>query len=125
MGISSLVDVIACKAVPGASECSVLGPFYRENIPFLDFGGDLIRDNHGDRVVFQGAVRSTTGKPISGALVDAWQNAANGQYESVDPSQPDDNLRCRMLTDEDGAYCYSSIRPVAYKVQTTALVASS
>ena len=116
MGISSLVDVIASRAIPDASERSVLGPFYRENSPFLEISGDLIKDNKGDRVVFQGIVRSTTGQPISGALVDVWQNAANGQYENVDPSQPVDNLRCRMLTNTDGAYRYSSIRPVAYEV---------
>jgi hydroxyquinol 1,2-dioxygenase len=116
MGISSLVDVIASRAIPDASERSVLGPFYRENAPFLEIGGDMIKDNQGDRVVFQGIVRSTTGQPISGALVDVWQNAANGQYENVDPSQLDNNLRCRMLTSADGAYRYSSIRPVPYEV---------
>lgn len=115
-GVSSLVDMIATNATPGASERSVLGPFYRENSPFLEIGGDLIKDNDGDRVVFQGYVRSTDGSPIEGALVDTWQNAANGQYENVDPSQPDYNLRCRMYTDENGYYCFSSIRPIAYEV---------
>ncbi len=115
-GISSLVDIIASNAAPDASERSVLGPFYRENAPFLEVGGDLIKDNDGDRVVFQGYVRSTSGEPIAGALLDVWQNAANGEYENVDPTQPDYNLRCRMLTDEKGFYCYSSIRPYPYEV---------
>jgi protocatechuate 3,4-dioxygenase beta subunit len=116
IGVSSLVDMIASKAAPGSSERSVLGPFYRENAPVLEIGGDLIKDNEGDRVVFQGHVRSTTGEPIAGALLDMWQNAANGQYENVDPSQPDYSLRCRMRTDAEGYYCYSSIRPIAYEV---------
>lgn len=116
IGVSSLVDMIASKAEPEASERSVLGPFYIENSPFLDIGGDLVKDNEGDRVVFQGQVRSTTGEPIEGAVVDVWQNAWNGQYSNVDPTQADDNLRCRMRTDENGFYCYSSIRPIAYEV---------
>lgn len=115
-GVSSLVDMIASKAEPDASERSVLGPFYIENSPFLEVGGDLIKDNEGDRVVFQGQVRSTTGEPIKGAVVDVWQNAWNGEYSNVDPTQADENLRCRMLTDENGFYCYSSIRPIAYEV---------
>ena len=58
-------------------------------------------------------VRPTTGATISGALLDVWQNAANGQYENVDPTQPDFNFRFRMLTDDTGIYRFSSIRPVA------------
>jgi len=116
IGVSSLVDIIASKAAPGSSEQSVLGPFYRENAPFLEVGGDLIKDNEGDRVVFQGYVRSTAGDPIAGALLDVWQNAANGLYENIDSTQPDYNLRCRMLTDKNGFYCFSSICPLAYEV---------
>ena len=116
LGVSALVDLVAGKSDAGGSERSMLGPFYRENAPFIEVGGDLVRDNKGDRVVFQGQVRSTTGEPISGAVLDFWQNAANGLYESVDPDQPDYNLRCRMRSDDDGFYCVSSIRPIPYEV---------
>jgi len=116
IGVSSLVDMIASNAEPGASERSVLGPFYVADAPFLEIGGDLVGDNEGDRVVFQGYVRSTGGEAIGGAVLDVWQNAANGLYSNVDPAQDDNNLRCRMRTDEEGFYCFSSIRPIAYEV---------
>lgn len=115
-GLSSLVDMIASNAAPETSERSVLGPFYRPNAPFLEIGGDLIRENEGERIIFQGHVRDTDGNPIKDALIDSWQNAANGEYENVDPIQPDMNLRCRMRTDENGYYGFSTTKPVPYKV---------
>ena len=67
-------------------------------------------------MVVQGRVLSTDGTPLPGALVDVWQNAANGLYSNVDPDQSDNNLRCRTYTSENGEYCYSSIIPFAYEV---------
>ena len=116
LGLSTLVDMISSSNAPEASERSVLGPFYTPNAPMLPVGGDLIRDNEGDCIVTLGQVRSTTGEPIAGALLEFWQNAANGLYSNVDPDQDGNNLRCRMLSDDDGYYSLSTIRPLAYEV---------
>ena len=116
IGLTSLVDLLASSNAPDASERSVLGPFYVPGAPMLDVGGDLIQDNEGDRVVALGRVLSTAGEPIPGALLEFWQNAANGLYSNVDPSQDDNNLRCRMMSADDGSYSLSTIRPIAYEV---------
>lgn len=116
LGITSLVDIMASTKAPDASERSVLGPFYLPNAPILEFGGDLIKDNDGPKMVVQGRVLSTDGAPLADALVDVWQNAINGLYSNVDPDQSDTNLRCRTYTSENGEYCYSSIIPAAYEV---------
>jgi len=115
-GLSTLVDMLGSANAPSASERSVLGPFYVPNAPMLAVGGDLIKDNDGDRVVALGQVRATTGEAIPGALLEFWQNAANGLYSNVDPDQDDNNLRCRMLADAEGGYSLSTIRPYAYEV---------
>ncbi|MBT6094694.1 MAG: hydroxyquinol 1,2-dioxygenase [Rhodospirillaceae bacterium] len=115
-GLTSLVDLIASSSSPDASERSVLGPFYVPNAPMIESGGDLIADNEGDPVVALGRVLSSTGEPIPGAMMEFWQNAANGQYSNVDPTQDDNNLRCRMLSNDDGSYEVSTIRPIAYEV---------
>jgi hydroxyquinol 1,2-dioxygenase len=116
LGLSTLVDMIASNSAPEASERSVLGPFYIPDAPMLPTGGDLILDNEGDRIVTLGRVTSTSGEPVAGALLEFWQNAANGLYSNVDPDQDDNNLRCRMLTDADGTYSLTTIRPLAYEV---------
>ncbi len=115
-GLTSLIDLLGSANAPEASERSVLGPFYVPNAPMLEPGGDLIKDNDGDRVIALGQVRSTTGEAIPGALLEFWQNAANGLYSNVDPSQDDNNLRCRMMSADDGSYSLSTIRPIAYEV---------
>ncbi len=116
LGVSSLVDIINSRGPVGATETSVLGPFYVEGSKMLEVGGDLIGDNEGEPVVISGHVTTPAGKPIPGALLDIWQTADNGLYENVDPGQPEGNLRCRMLTDGEGRYKVTTIKPVSYKV---------
>ena len=116
LGVSSLVDLIKSRTATDASEQSLLGPFYVAGAPLLEAGGDLIKDNEGDRIVVMGRVTSTAQEPIGGALLDIWQNAANGLYSTEDPGQSDDNLRCRLHADTDGTYSFSTIKPIAYKV---------
>lgn len=116
LGVSSLVDIINDKAAQGATETSVLGPFFIEGSPELAEGGDMIEDNPGDPGVVFGRVLDPDGLPIAGALMEVWQTAANGQYQAVDPSQPEGNLRRRMRTDTAGRYFLKTIKPVSYKV---------
>ena len=116
LGVSSLVDLINGKGPAGPTETSVLGPFYVEGSKMQEVGGDLKGDNEGEAVVVSGRVATPAGKPIPGALLDIWQTADNGLYENVDPEQPEGNLRCRMLTDAEGRYRFTTIKPVSYKV---------
>ncbi len=116
LGVSSLVDLINGRGPAGATETSVLGPFYVEGSKMLEVGGDLKGDNEGEAVIVSGRVATPAGKPIPGALLDIWQTADNGLYENVDPEQPEGNLRCRMLTDTEGRYRFTTIKPVSYKV---------
>ena len=116
LGVSSLVDILSAGDDSGATEASVLGPFYVPNAPLRDVGADLVADNAGEPVLVSGSVKDTEGAPIPGALMDIWPNAANGLYSNVDPDQADDDLRCRMLVLEDGSYWFKPIKPTAYKV---------
>ncbi len=117
LGISSLVDIINSNP-DGGTEASVLGPFYIEGSKMVEVGADLIGDSEGEPTVVSGTVRTLGGEPIADAMIDLWQTAANGLYENQDPEQPENNLRCRMLTNEDGYYQFSTIKPVSYKVPT-------
>lgn len=116
LGLSSLVDLISSR--PGATPGSVLGPFHAVGSPWLDNPADLVRDNAGQPVRLQGRVVDTAGRPLPGAVIDFWQNAANGLYWQVDPAQPRDNLRCRLRTGADGRFALRTIRPVPYPIPT-------
>jgi len=117
LGISSLVDIINSNP-DGGTEASVLGPFYIAGSKMVEIGTNLIGDSEGEPTVVSGTVRTLGGDPIEGALIDLWQTATNGLYENQDPEQPENNLRCRMLTNKDGYYQFSTIKPVSYKVPT-------
>lgn len=49
-----------------------------------------------------------TGKPVEGAVLDAWHTAPNGLYEQQDPEQPDMNLRGRFTTGSDGKSTFTA-----------------
>jgi len=116
LGITSLIDLLSSQATEGTTESSVLGPFYVEGAPMIDNGGDLIGQNSGDCGVVRGRVMTVDGTRIPGALLDIWQNASNGLYAGEDPDQADDNLRCRLHADTEGAYSFTTIRPMPYTV---------
>ena len=116
LGVTSLIDLLSGHATEGATESSVLGPFYVEGAPMIDNGGDLIGRNEGDKGVVRGRVTGPDGAPVAGALPDVWQNAANGRYSVEDPDQDDNNLRGRLHADDDGAYSFTTIRPMPYTV---------
>ncbi|MCE2999574.1 MAG: dioxygenase [Betaproteobacteria bacterium] len=114
LGLSSLVDLIASGK--GGTERSALGPFHAEGSPLLEVGGDLKRDNAGEPMLVSGRVLDTAGRPVPRAQLDFWQAAVNGKYWQQDPEQNPDNLRFRMLTRDDGAYSFTTVRPAPYTV---------
>jgi len=116
LGITSLIDLLSSQATEGTTESSVLGPFYVEGAPMIDNGGDLIGQNSGNCGVVRGRVMTVDGTRIPGALLEIWQNASNGLYAVEDPDQADDNLRCRLHADTEGAYSFTTIRPMPYTV---------
>jgi catechol 1,2-dioxygenase len=116
LGASILVDAINHHAHDGATESTLLGPFYRPGAPELPASASISRDGRGEPVVMSGRVLSTDGTPIAGAVLDVWQANAHGLYEQQDPTQPDMNLRGRFRTDADGRYTFVTVKPASYPI---------
>ncbi|MBL1421256.1 MAG: intradiol ring-cleavage dioxygenase [Alphaproteobacteria bacterium] len=118
LGIEVLVDMLSNETTGDESESTVLGPFYRENPPVLPAGASIVQmDFDGqETVLIEGIIRDASGAPISGVMMDVWEDAPNGLYEQQDPEQPDFNLRGRFETDESGRYSFRAIRPVPYPI---------
>jgi catechol 1,2-dioxygenase len=116
LGLSMLVDLINHGAGSGATESTVLGPFYVEGSPWRS-NGDAITDDLGAQpLLVSGHVLNTAGRPILGATVDVWQNATNRLYAVQDDGQSPNNLRGRFLTDAAGAFSFRTVRPVDYPI---------
>jgi hydroxyquinol 1,2-dioxygenase len=118
LGVSMLVDAINHRKPSGATESTVLGPFYIEGAPDLPNGADISHGSPGEPTEVSGRVLTPDGKPIAGAVLDVWQTAANGFYSTQDANQDRFNLRGRFRTDAKGAFFFRTIKPVSYPVPT-------
>src|SRR5436190_17070851 len=72
LGVSMLVDAVNHRERDGATETTVLGPFYvGEHKPTPD-GTDISADLPGERMFVQSRVTDLSGKPLAGVPVDVW-----------------------------------------------------
>ena len=116
MGVSSMVDVVSQP--PGGTPSSVLGPFHNHDSLIRPNGSDLTDGQSGDRVWLHGRVLDVHQQAIPGAQIDFWQNADNGLYPAQDPAQDPQNLRCKIICDDQGGFSLLTIRPHPYTVPT-------
>ncbi len=116
MGISMLVDALGHRFPPPATESTVLGPFYVPGSPARAYGEHLDEMPAGDAAWVYGTVRSLDGTPLAGAELDVWQNGDNELYAVQDPEAPEDHLRGRFRTREDGTYGFVAVRPTPYPI---------
>ncbi|HLZ57677.1 MAG TPA: intradiol ring-cleavage dioxygenase [Ktedonosporobacter sp.] len=115
-GVSMLVDAINHRALDGATENTVLGPFHQDDSPELLNGANISLDGRGEPTVVRGRVLATDGSPIPHALLDVWETDENGLYEQQDPEQPEMNLRGKFRTDSEGYYSFVGIKPTSYSI---------
>jgi catechol 1,2-dioxygenase len=116
LGISMLVDALGHPLPAGATESTVLGPFYVPGSPLREFGAQLAEEPAGEPAWVHGRVVDVEGRPIAGAELDVWQNGDNRLYAVQDPEAPEYHLRGRFLTREDGSYGFVAVRPVPYTI---------
>jgi hydroxyquinol 1,2-dioxygenase len=116
LGLSMLVDALAHDLPEGATESTVLGPFFVANSPLREYGANIAEQVAGDPTWVHGRVLSIGGEPIAGAELDVWQNGDNRLYAVQDRGAPEHHLRGRFLTRDDGSYAFLAVRPVPYPI---------
>jgi catechol 1,2-dioxygenase len=118
LGVSMLVDAIDHRKPPGATESTVLGPFYVAGAPRLAMGASIAKDGKGDAAYVSGRVLDPEGAPIEGATLDVWQTSSDGLYDTQDPGQPQMNLRGAFTTGADGRFSFRTVKPSSYSIPT-------
>lgn len=73
----------------------------------------------GERTIVHGRVRDENGRPVPGALIEVWQANAGGRYRHkkegyIAPLDSNFGGCGRMITDQNGAYRFLTVRPGAY-----------
>ena len=117
LGLSMLVDAINHRSVGGATETTVLGPFYVPPLSIRPADADLSGGASGTPLNVNAQVQSADGRPLAGAWVDVWQSDDDGYYDVQKPGQ-EENLRARFMTDAEGRFSFWSIVPVPYPIPT-------
>jgi hydroxyquinol 1,2-dioxygenase len=120
LGVSMLVDAIHHRDHAGATESTVLGPFYLGDHRLAPHGADLAPGAPGDRLVVDVQITDTTGQPIAGAAVDVWHADGDGLYDSQKPGYTLDApaMRARFASGDDGRVTFRTIVPCSYPVPT-------
>jgi len=122
LGITALCEILGDRVRVGATESSLLGPFYREGAPAREMGADISHgDETGEPAYIHGKVVDSDGNPIEGVILDLWQTTPNMFYEAQ-VGQPDPYedyaYRAKFKTGADGRYWFLSRKPVDYPVPT-------
>ena len=73
----------------------------------------------GQRIIVSGRVLDDGGRPVPNTVIEIWQANAAGRYvHSVDnwdaPLDPNFTGAGRVVTDDEGRYQYTTVRPGAY-----------
>lgn len=94
----------------------VFGP---EDIEICDLTRQHKGEPLGERIIVNGQVLDNDGHPVRNTLIEIWQANAAGRYlhdRDAHPAPLDPNFSGagRMITDENGAYSFVTVKPGAY-----------
>lgn len=113
------VEEVAAQTQTG-TKGTIEGPYYLPNQKRLPAVTALpVRaDEKGEPMVFTGQVRDLDGTPLAEAEVDIWQADADGYYSGFAPHLPEGNLRGVVVTDEQGRFEITTVKPAPYQIPT-------
>jgi protocatechuate 3,4-dioxygenase beta subunit len=115
-----LVDAMNHPSREGATETTVLGPFYVGEHKLLPHGADISAGVAGEPMLVQSRVTDLAGRPLAGAMVDVWHADNDGNYDSQHPAYEIEgpSMRARFVTDADGRLSFRTILPSSYPIPT-------
>jgi hydroxyquinol 1,2-dioxygenase len=117
LGSSMLVDAINHRLPKGATETTVLGPFFVHNAPAMPLGADISPGMPGEPLFIEGTVSAAGGEPLPGATIEVWHSDKDGYY---DVQRYDEGggvtMRGRFSADAGGRFRLWSIVPSFYPI---------
>jgi hydroxyquinol 1,2-dioxygenase len=115
LGVSMLTVAVNEPDPDGATESTVLGPFFVQNSPEIPLGGDIARGASGEPSWVSGTVTDTDGQPVPGARIEVWEADDDGMYDV----QYDNGAlagRAHLFADADGRYRFWGLTPTPYPI---------
>lgn len=115
LGASMQTIAVNNEAVGEATEATVFGPFFVEDAPRIEVGGDLAGGAVGEPCWVEGTVTDTDGNPLPGARIEVWEADEDGFYD-VQYSDGRTAARAHLYTDENGRYSFWGLTPTPYPI---------
>lgn len=115
LGVSMQTVAVNNEAVGDATEATVFGPFFVNDAPLIENGGDMAGGAPGEPAWVDGTVRDIHGAPIPGARIEVWEADEEGLYDV----QHDDGRvygRAHLFADDEGAYRFWGLFPTPYPI---------
>ncbi len=115
LGASMQTINVNNEAYGDATEATVFGPFFVDDAPRIDNGGDIAGGAPGQPCWVEGTVRDTDGAPIPNARIEVWEADEDGFY---DVQYGDDRVtgRAHLFSDDDGGFRFWGLTPTPYPI---------
>jgi hydroxyquinol 1,2-dioxygenase len=115
LGASMQTITINNEAYADATEATVLGPFFVDDAPLVERGGDIAGGANGQPCWVEGSVRDSNGEPVAGARIDVWEADEDGFYD-VQYDDHRTSARGHLFTAQDGSFAFWAITPTPYPI---------
>jgi protocatechuate 3,4-dioxygenase beta subunit len=117
LGLSVLVDALNHPKPAGATENTVLGPFFTEDAADIPLGQSIVQSEHDEKLcLVKGKVTDEKGEPIEGAIIEVWETDETGHYDTQYADRDHPDYRGRLKSDAKGDFYFKAIRPVPYPI---------
>lgn len=115
LGLSLQTIAINNEAYENATEATVFGPFFVEDAPKIDNGGNIAGVAGGQPCWVEGVVTDTEGNALPGARIEVWECDEDGFYD-VQYDDARTASRAHLYADENGRYRFWGLTPVPYPI---------
>jgi hydroxyquinol 1,2-dioxygenase len=117
LGASMLVDAINHRLPKGATETTVLGPFFVQNAPAMPLGADIAPGAPGQPLFIDAGVRGAGGEPLPGATIEVWHSDKDGYYDVQHYEEGGTvTMRARFTADNAGRFWLWTVAPSFYPI---------
>jgi hydroxyquinol 1,2-dioxygenase len=115
LGISMQTIAINNEAYGDATEATVVGPFFLQQSPRIEIGGDIARGAPGEPCWVEGVVTDSADNPVPGARLEVWEADADGRYD-VQYADIRVTGRGHLFADAQGRYAFWGVKPTPYPI---------
>jgi hydroxyquinol 1,2-dioxygenase len=115
LGASMQTINVNNEAYGDATEATVFGPFFVEDAPLIEDGGDIAGGAAGEPCWVEGTVTDTDGNPVAGARIEVWEADDDGFYD-VQYDDGRTTARGHLLSGPDGSFRFWAITPTPYPI---------